>query len=153
MACAGRSMILRGALALVDLLVGPSVEAAPVAAPPPTPINGTLYRVASAGASGAFAGHDGKLAGWTDGGWRFVTPVEGMRLTERGSGTELAFRSGAWTSGSLRASEVVIGDKKVVGTRQVSIADPTGGSVIDAEGRLALGRILSALRAHGLIES
>ena len=146
-------MTLPGALALIDLLVAASVDAAPTAAPPPSPALGTLYRVASTGASGAFAGQDGKLAGWTDGGWRFVAPVEGMRLTERGSGVELAFRNGAWTSGSLRASEVVIGEHKVVGARQPAVADPAGGTVIDAPGRLAVAQILAALRAHGLIES
>ena len=109
--------------------------------------------MASTAPSGAFAGHEGKLAGWTEGGWRFVAPIEGMRLTERGSGAELAFRNGAWTSGSLRASEVVIGGQKVVGARSAAIADPTGGTVIDAQGRAAVAQILAALRAHGLIES
>ena len=141
------------ALAAIDLLLAASVEPVPTAAPPANPVIGTLYRVAPSAASGAFAGHEGKLAGWTDGGWRFVAPVEGMRLTERGSGAELAFRNGAWTSGSLRASEVVIGGQKVVGDRGAAIADPAGGAVIDAEGRVAVSQILAALRAHGLIAS
>jgi len=141
------------ALALLDLMVAASVEEVPIAVPPPSPATGTLYRVVSIGAQGAFAGHEGQLAGWTAGGWRFVAPVEGMRLTARGSGVELAFRSGAWTSGSLRASEVVIDGDTVLGARQGSIAGPAGGSVIDAEARLAVAGILTALRAHGLIES
>jgi len=153
MACAGRSMILRGALAIVDLLVGGSVEAAPIAAPPASPILGTFYRIAAAGASGVFAGHEGSLAGWSDAGWRFVAPVEGMRLTERGSGVEFAFRDGAWTSGSIRGSEVVIGGAKLVGDRLPPIAGPVGGSAIDTEVRTAVGQILSALRTHGLIAS
>jgi hypothetical protein len=140
------------ALALVDLLIAASVEAVPVAAPPSSPILGAFYRVSSSGASGAFAGHEGALAGWTAGGWRFVAPVEGMRLTERGSGVELAYRSGAWASGSLRTSEVVIGNQKVVGARQAAVPDPVGGGVIDSDGRLAIARILAALRTHGLIE-
>jgi hypothetical protein len=138
---------------LIDLLVAGSVEPAATTAPPPSPAIGTLYRIAANGASGAFAGEEGKLAGWTEGGWRFVAPVEGMRLTERGSGLELAFRNGAWASGSLRASEVVIGGQTVVGARQLSVADPAGGTVIDAQGRLAVTQILAVLRAHGLIES
>jgi hypothetical protein len=146
-------MILPGALALVDLLVAASIEPAATAAPPSAPAIGTLYRVAISGASGAFVGQEGKLAGWTAGGWRFIVPVEGMRLTERGSGLELAFRNGAWTSGSMRASEVVIGGKKVVGASQPVTVDPTGGTVIDAQGRAAIAQILAALRAHGLIES
>jgi hypothetical protein len=141
------------ALALVDLLLAPSVEAAPVASPPASPTVGTLYRIAPAGASGAFSGQEGKLAGWSAGGWRFIAPVEGMRLTERGSGLELAYRDGAWTSGSLRASEVAIGGQKVVGPRQAAVGDPAGGSVIDVQARLAVAQMLAALRAHGLIGS
>jgi len=141
------------ALALIDLLIAASVEAVPVTSPPPSPTIGTLYRVAATGASGAFAGHEGKLAGWSEGGWRYIVPVEGMRLTERGSGLELAFRDGAWTSGSLRATEVAIGGQKVLGVRQAPVADPLGGSVIDAEARLAVGQVLAVLREHGLIGS
>ena len=139
------------ALALIDLLIAGSVEPAPITAPPASPIIGSFYRVASAGASGAFVGREGALAGWSTGGWRFVTPVEGMRLTERVSGLELAFRGGAWTSGSIRASEVVVGGLKVLGARGTAIADVAGGSTIDTQGRAAVAQILAALRAHGLI--
>lgn len=139
------------ALAIVDLLIGGSVEGEPIAAPPASPILGTFYRIAAADTSGAFAGHEGSLAGWSAGGWRFVAPVEGMRLTERGSGVELAFRDGAWTSGSIRGSEVVIAGVKVVGGRLAPIAVPAGGSAVDAEARAAVGQILVALRTHGLI--
>jgi hypothetical protein len=146
-------MILRGATALLDLLVAASVEAVPVESPPAAPAIGTIYRVAATGTTGAFAGHAGKLAGWTEGGWRFVVPVEGMRLTERTSGLELAYRNGAWTSGAMRANDVSIGGQKVVGARQPAVADPAGGTVIDLQARLTLGQILAALRAHGLIDS
>ena len=151
MACAAPNMISRGALAIIDLLVAGSVEGAPITAPPPSPVIGVFYRVASAGASGAYAGHDGSLAGWSAGGWRFVVPVEGMRLTERTSGVELAFRGGAWTSGSLRASEVVVSGLKVLGARGHAIADAAGGSTIDIQVRLAVAQILAGLRTHGLI--
>lgn len=40
---------------------------------------------------------------------------------------------------------------KVVGSRGSAIADPTGGSVIDAQARTTLGLILAAIRGHGLI--
>jgi len=139
------------ALAIIDLLINASVEGAPIAAPPATPLLGTFYRVASAGASGAFAGQEGLLAGYSVGGWRFVAPVEGMRLTERTTGVELAFRGGAWTSGSMRASEVAIGGLKVLGTRGPVIADPAGGTTIDTQTRLVVAQILAALRTHGLI--
>ena len=139
------------ALALVDLLVAASVEAAPLTAPPPSPVIGVIYRVAATGTSGAFAGREGALAGWSAGGWRFVVPVEGMRLTDRVSGVELAFRNSAWTSGSLRANEVMVGGLKVLGARGSAIADAAGGSTIDTQARAAVAQILAALRTHGLI--
>lgn len=144
-------MTLRGALTLVDLLLAGSIEPGLLTVPPPSPVPGVFYRVASAGASGAFAGHENTLAGWSAGGWRFVVPVEGMRLTERASGLELAFRGGAWTSGSLRASEVVVAGNKVVGARGGAIADVAGGSTVDTQARAAIAQILSALRTHGLV--
>ena len=107
------------ALTILDLLVNGSIDGTAVASPPSSPLLGTFYLVAPAGASGAFSGHENELAGWTAGGWRFVAPVEGMRLTERSSGVELAYRAGAWTSGSLRASEVTVGGGKGLGARRI----------------------------------
>ena len=139
------------ALALIDLLLAGSVEGAPITAPPASPIIGNFYRVASTGTSGAFVGHEGALAGWSVAGWRFVVAVEGMRLTDRVSGVELAYRGGAWTSGSVRASEILVNGIKVVGVRGSAIADVAGGSTIDAPVRAAVALILATLRTHGLI--
>ena len=150
MGCAGPSMILRGALGIADLIIAGSVEDSVFSAPPASPVLGRLYRVAT-GASGAFAGQDGSLAGWSAGGWRFIVPVEGMRLSERVSGLELAYRGGSWTSGSMRVAEVLVAGAKVLGGRQAAIADVAGGSAIDGQARAAISQILSALRSHGLI--
>jgi hypothetical protein len=78
-------------------------------------------------------------------------PVNGLRLTERTSGVELAFRGGAWTSGSLRATEILVGGTKVVGNQGAAVGDPAGGSVIDTQSRIAIAQILTVLRGHGLI--
>ena len=140
-------------LVLLDMLVGGTIEAAPIGSPPASPAAGALYLVAASGASAAFAGQEGKLAGWTEGGWRFINPVEGLRLMVRPSGVEMAYWQGQWRSGSVRAEELVIGGARVVGSAAPAIANPTGGSVIDAEGRACLLQILSALRTHGLIQT
>ncbi|MGI8931537.1 MAG: DUF2793 domain-containing protein [Sphingomicrobium sp.] len=144
-------MIMPGALATIDLLINGSIEGVSITAPPTTPFIGTLYRIAPAGATGAFAGCEGSLAGYSVGGWRFLVPVEGMRLTERTTGVELAFRGGIWTSGAMRASEVSIDGLKVLGARAPAIADPAGGTTIDTQARAVLEQILAALRTHGLI--
>lgn len=140
------------ALALLDLLVAGGLTGGPLSAPPANPPLGAAYLVGP-GASGAFTGKDGQIAAWGAAGWRFVAPVEGMRLTDRTSGVVVEYWNGQWRRGSLRAEELVIGGNKVVGAAAGAIAAPSGGSVIDAEGRTCLALILAALRGHGLIAS
>jgi len=138
------------ALQRVDMLLCPVVEGPALLSPPDSPVTGSCYLVA-AGATGAWFGQDHALACFTSGGWRFVTPLEGMSLVDRTSGQIVARRSGIWETGIMRGQEVQIGGQTVLRNRQAAIANPTGGSVTDAECRSAVGSILSALRAHGLI--
>ncbi len=141
------------ALLLVDLLLCGSIDGGPIAAPPSAPTDGALYRVAASGASGAFAGHEQQLAGWTEAGWRFVSPFEGMRLTDRSSGLAIVYQSGSWSNGEDQTSKVMIEEKQVVGPRRPAVSAPAGGSNVDAEARNAILAILSTLRIHGLIEA
>ncbi len=141
------------ALALINVLVAGVLEAGPIATPPASPVLGGVYLVAASGATGAFAGMEARLAGWTAGGWRFVTAVEGIRLTLRSSGVDFHYWNGAWRSGSLRAEELVIGGVRVVGSAAAAIADPAGGTGVDANVRFCVGQSLAALRGHGLIQT
>jgi hypothetical protein len=138
------------ALQRIDMLLCPVVEGAALAAPPAGPADGACYLVA-AGATGAWSGKDGTIAGITDGGWRFITPIEGTRVLDRTNGQMVVWRAGAWESGILRAHELRIDGLTLIRERQPAIVDPTGGGVIDAQCRAAVTSILSALRAHGLI--
>ena len=137
-------------LQTLDMLVGGSVEGPPLASPPLAPALGAAYIVAS-GPTGAWAGKSQCVAAWTSGGWRFISPIEGMSLYERGSGTWAIYRSGDWEVGNLRGAALLIDGVQVVGTRAAAIASPTGGSVVDSEARATLDAILGALREHGLI--
>ncbi|MGL1386126.1 hypothetical protein ACSTJO_00070, partial [Vibrio parahaemolyticus] len=58
-----------------------------------------------------------------------------------------------WQIGHLAARTLTIGGVQVVGSRQAAIESPTGGSVVDGEARASIANILTALRAHGLINS
>ena len=140
------------ALQRVDLLLCPVIENMTLTAPPASPAPGASYLVAS-GATGAWAGTDGMLAGYTDGGWRFIAPIDGMRVLDRTSGLTMLRTGGGWESGIVRAEEYRVGGLTVVRARQPAIADPAGGTVVDSECRAAIGSILAMLRIHGLIAS
>lgn len=56
-----------------------------------------------------------------------------------------------WRDGELLCDALVIAGQTVVREQQVGVPDVSGGSVIDAEARIAIASILGALRAHGLI--
>ena len=139
------------ALERISMLLCPTVEGAPQSEPPENPMVGTCCLVATGG-TGAWSGHDGAIACFTEGGWRFVNPIEGLSVTDRASGEPRNWRAGTWEAGVLRASEVRINGQPVLRQRQPEIAEPSGGGLVDDEARTAISAMLAALRAHGLIE-
>lgn len=138
------------ALLTLDALLCPTVEGPPAAQPPASPVEGQCFIVA-AGATGAWTGHDGALAVWTGGGWRFIPAREGLRALDALNGEMLLRRNGGWEAGIVRAKEIRIDGQTVVQERQPSPPAPSGGTVVDAECRAALAALMTALQAHGLI--
>jgi hypothetical protein len=134
------------------VLVGAAVEGAPLSAPPASPLVGNCY-IVGASPTGEWAGKAQYLAGYSSGGWRFIAPREGLSAYVKSSGLTVAYRGGAWVTGDLSGSQLSIGGVKVVGARGAAIAAPTGGATVDTEARAAIGLILAALRAHGLIQT
>lgn len=139
------------ALTAVDLLLEAAVEGPPSAAPPATPEIGQCWIVA-AGASGAWTGHEDRIAGWTAGGWRFLEPQPGTRVWDKAAGVWLYWNGSQWSDGSLPAAALVIAGRQVVGFRQPAVPSPSGGTTIDTEARAAVSSIIVALRTHGLID-
>ena len=127
---AAKEMTINEAMTAIDAAIQPVVESE-TATPPSSPDLGQSWLVAD-GAGGAFAGHDGAIAAWTAGGWRFVTPFEGTMAWRRDTEVIVRRHASAWQNGT-------------------PIATPTTGSVIDAEARAAIIAILSQMRSHGLI--
>jgi len=109
------------ALLRIDALLCAAVEGNPLQSPPANPVEGACYIVA-AGATGGWAGQDEAIACFTDGGWRFVQPVEGVRVLDRTSGKTIVRRGNNWEPGILRASEVQVDGNVVLRGRQSAIA-------------------------------
>lgn len=136
----------------IDLLLSAFVESPPANDPPASPMPGQCYLVGDA-PTGVWAGNAGAIAGFTDGGWRFVVPPEGAQLLVRSTSETMVRRNDAWETGIVRAREIQVGGQKIVGERQSPIAAPAGGSTIDPEARATISEIIASLRAHGLIGS
>lgn len=149
---AQKEMSHNEALAGIDLVVQAAVEHIGATEPPADPVPGQCWVVGD-GASGSWAGADGSIAGWTGGGWRFVAARAGMTVWSAENDVFGVFDGTQWRSGDLNGQRLRIAGLQVVGEQRPAIADPGGGSVIDAEGRATLVAVLEALRAHGLIAS
>lgn len=140
------------ALARIDAALHASVVDGPTTAPPAVPAIGQSWIVGS-GAGGDWTGRDASLAAWTGGGWRFVPPVPGMLAWHAARGCWFHWTGSAWSEGALPATALIIGGVQVVGNRRENVANPVGGTIIDAEARGAIDAIIATLRSHGLIES
>jgi hypothetical protein len=147
---AQKEIIHNEALTLIDMLVQASVQSADLTAPPMTPEPGQCWIVAD-GATGAWAGREGALAGWTGAGWRFAPPMPGARVWVEDRNHAVNHDGAVWKDETSRFDGVYINHLRVVSERQAAIASPSGGATSDAEGRTAINAILNALRAHGLI--
>lgn len=149
---AQKEVTVNEGLRLLDLVVSPSVEGVLVDTPPASPAAGACYIVGNS-PQGAWAGHAEALAGFGDGGWRFLGPIEGLTVFDKASSQFATFSGGAWEVGVLRGQAVLIDGEQVVGPRLAAIPDPTGGTTIDTQARATVASILSSLRQHGLIDT
>lgn len=139
------------ALALIDAALHACIEESPLATPPGSPAAGQSWLVA-AGATGAWAGEDDRLACWTGGGWRFVAPLPGMPVWNKADGVWLHWTGSGWSDGALPATALSIGGQQVVGPRLPDVPSPSGGTTIDAEARAAVDALIATLKSHGLID-
>ena len=147
---AQKEMTHNEALARLDIMVQPVVQAIAPASVPASPTFGQCW-IVGVGASGAWAGRDGAIAAWTAGGWRFVTPFEGMTAWSITDSMQVTRRGTDWIIGEVNAQQVRINNVRVITVRQPAIATPVGGAMVDSESRDAISSILGVLRTHGLI--
>jgi hypothetical protein len=140
------------ALVLLDAGIGASAESVGLNAPPASPAIGQCWIVGPAPQAG-WTGRAHSLAVWTEGGWRFLPAIEGMRVWLKDQQLWATRRTTAWIVGEEVTTRLLVGGVQVVGNRGAAIAGPAGGPTIDTEARAAIEAILARLRAHGLIDS
>lgn len=126
------------ALLRIDALLQPIVEAE-IAVPPAIQAGtqpGKCWLIAASipGAPGEWAGKQGQIACWNGYGWHYIIPAEMMRIKNKALSADMVFALGIWSA-------------------PASIADVTGGSVIDVEARSIINQLLMRLRNAGLILS
>lgn len=85
--------------ARLDALVHLSLNSANVTVPPVSPVEGDVHGVGT-GAGGDWAGQDGKLAIYQNGGWVFVTAKAGWQGWNAASGTPIQFDGVDWIEGA-----------------------------------------------------
>ena len=150
MACAGRNIISRGALRLIDVALAGAVESVGANAPPASPVDGQCFIVGTA-PTGAWAGQAKSIAGFGAGGWRFVAAIAGLHVIDKSNGQTAVYDGTNWVVGKVTGATLELAGTQVVGARLAAVANPAGGATADAEARAAIVSILERMRSHGLI--
>lgn len=125
---AQKEIFVNEAHALTDALLCCTVEGT-AAAPPASPVEGTAWLVGPS-PTGDWAGQSGSIACRQSGNWLFVTPRDGLRITNRVTGQDSRF-FGTWRSA----------------TRPTAI---TGGAVVDTQARAQLQNLINAMELIGI---
>ena len=128
---AQKEFFVNQALTILDSLQ-PGAVAASQPEPPSDAAEGACYRVTSP-AGLAWEGCEDHLAVRVGGDWHFIPPREGMRLFDISADRSLFYRE-AWQDAGTASA-------------------PAGGTVIDAEARAGINRLIDALRAVGIFAS
>ncbi|WP_338467040.1 DUF2793 domain-containing protein [Novosphingobium sp. ZN18A2] len=128
---AQKEVTVNEALSCMDTLLHAAI-AGESATPPANPSPGETWLVASGG-TGLWASHDGDLAAWTDGGWRFTAPKPGMRVFDITLGMFRHYHQ-SWTETAAPAG-------------------PQGGDVVDSQARQAIADLVATLCNAGIFSS
>lgn len=128
------------ALLAIDIAVSAVALDMILAEPPEAPIEGQCWLVPN-GASGDWAGNEGKLAGWTAGGWRFVEMPVGTAVFVVSTGKLMRRTSLGWSFDRWHGEAVP------------AVSGPSGGGVVDVEARAVLTALLASLQLLGLMST
>lgn len=126
---AQKEVAVNEAFALADALLHCAIEGVATTAPS-APTDGSNWLL-GAGASGDWAGQDGKIACRQNGNWVFVAPRDGLTVLNRANGQFQHYCNG-WQAPATPTL-------------------PSGGSTVDDAARTAIAAIVGALRTAGII--
>jgi hypothetical protein len=136
------------ALLAIDCRLHSAVETRALAEPPVAPEPGAMFIVA-VGATAAWEGKTDMIASWDGFGWRFLPPTKGWIVWVADEAGFVAY-DGIWTTG-LPANGLRVAGREVLAAAPVSIAAPSGGSVVDDACRTAVLALITALRNQGIV--
>lgn len=126
---AQKEFYVNEAHAIADMLLHPAIEGEQDD-PPASPQEGQCWLVGAL-PSGEWEDHGGKIACRQEAAWLFASPRDGMRVFDKAAGQEM-FYLGGWH-------------------KAVAVAEPSGGSAVDAEARTAIAGLIAALVSAGVL--
>lgn len=135
------------AIRALDALVQLCVLDRDLSTPPASPLDGSRYLVAAAGA-GAWTGKDGKIAAWQDGAWAFFAPQAGWLAWVADEQRLIGFDGAAWADAavhSVNPAPLVGVNATADATNRLSLKSPA--SLFDHDGgdhRLKINKALVA---------
>ncbi|MBD3625452.1 MAG: DUF2793 domain-containing protein [Rhodobacteraceae bacterium] len=100
---AQKHVTVNEALARLDAVAQLRVVSKDVTIPPQDAIDGQTYMVPE-GATGAWAGQEGRIALWANGGWKIVQPRIGWQAWCEASGGSMIFDGTGWIEDAVVAS-------------------------------------------------
>jgi hypothetical protein len=150
---AQKHVTVNEALALLDAFGAGAVASRTRATPPSAPAEGALH-IVGAGGEGAWAGRDGMLAAFLNGGWAFRAPEPGRRAHVLDEGVEVAFDGARWVEGRAagRAGAATrLGIVTIDHAIAPGAASPTAAFIPDKAVVIGVtGRVLETVRGGGL---
>ena len=146
---AQKHVTVNEALGRLDGMVQLRIVSQTTATPPSNVVDGAVYAV-PAGASGTWAGQDGRLALGQNGGWVYTDPQDGWQGWDIETGCPLVYRNGGWASAvvSHSANGASAGFRTITFDHDVASAEvSTTNEVIPANAMIfaVSARVLSPL--------
>ncbi len=142
---AQKHVTVNDALVRIDAATQLSVRSATEQAPPASVAEGDIYIIAPA-ASGAWSNRSGQVAIWSNGGWVFLTPIQGWRAWSMAAASVLFYDGTAWqpgaaavTSGGASTRNIIIEFDHVLPAGALNLTGtriPSGTQVIGVSGRV-----------------